>query len=211
MNVKSQCPVTQGFLLGEQECPETPRGSGLSAAPAPGGLERATRTSRMGHRAPQSLWLFLLQSQDCMASALACSKILKELAKEEEDTDTTDDMLALAEQYEHKAIGEREATSSPKLLSRPAHLACFTQVGSGHDAWCQMGVPSSRLGSWCYEGCAWVVVGAQKVPPRGVMSRSCCKGRCCRHLAEHQTVPGAQRCPPGPCLARRVHRLLPQG
>lgn len=41
-------------------------------------------------------------------TALACSKILKELAKEEEDTDTTDDMLALAEQYEQKAIGEQE-------------------------------------------------------------------------------------------------------
>lgn len=46
-----------------------------------------------------------------MAAALACSKILKELAKEEEDTDTTDDMLALAEQYEHKAIGEQERIS----------------------------------------------------------------------------------------------------
>lgn len=54
-----------------------------------------------------------------MAAALACSKILKELAKEEEDTDTTDDMLALAEEYEHKAIGEREGTSTPELLLHP--------------------------------------------------------------------------------------------
>lgn len=54
-----------------------------------------------------------------MAAALACSKILKELAKEEEDTDTTDDMLALAEEYEHKAIGEQEGTSAPELPLHP--------------------------------------------------------------------------------------------
>ncbi|KAM6064667.1 transient receptor potential cation channel subfamily M member 2 isoform 2-T3 [Theristicus caerulescens] len=64
------------------------------------------------------------QSQDCMAAALACSKILKELAKEEEDTDTTDDMLALAEQYEHKAIGvftdcyRKDEERAQKLLTR---------------------------------------------------------------------------------------------
>ncbi|OXB58661.1 hypothetical protein ASZ78_003628 [Callipepla squamata] len=64
------------------------------------------------------------QSQDCMAAALACSKILKELAKEEEDTDTTDEMLALAEQYEHKAIGvftecyRKDEERAQKLLVR---------------------------------------------------------------------------------------------
>ncbi|KAM7106683.1 transient receptor potential cation channel subfamily M member 2 isoform 7-T7 [Ciconia maguari] len=64
------------------------------------------------------------QSQDCMAAALACSKILKELAKEEEDTDTTDDMLALAEQYEHKAISvftdcyRKDEERAQKLLTR---------------------------------------------------------------------------------------------
>ncbi|KAJ7421358.1 Transient receptor potential cation channel subfamily M member 2 [Willisornis vidua] len=64
------------------------------------------------------------QSQDCMAAALACSKILKELAKEEEDTDTTDAMLALAEQYEHKAIGvftdcyRKDEERAQKLLTR---------------------------------------------------------------------------------------------
>lgn len=87
-----------------------------------------------------------------MAAALACSKILKELAKEEEDTDTTDDMLALAEQYEHKAIGEWEGTSKPELLSCPAGLAHFAQEVSGGDGWggwCQTGVPSPRLGWWC--------------------------------------------------------------
>lgn len=67
-----------------------------------------------------SAYAFLLcQSQDCMAAALACSKILKELAKEEEDTDTTDDMLALAEEYEHKAIGEQEGTRTPELCFHP--------------------------------------------------------------------------------------------
>lgn len=55
-------------------------------------------------------------------AALACSKILKELAKEEEDTDTTDEMLALAEQYEHKAIGEWEGHQQPRALSRPVML-----------------------------------------------------------------------------------------
>ncbi|XP_067157599.1 transient receptor potential cation channel subfamily M member 2 [Apteryx mantelli] len=64
------------------------------------------------------------QSQDCMVAALACSKILKELAKEEEDTDTTEEMLALAEQYEHKAIGvftecyRKDEERAQKLLTR---------------------------------------------------------------------------------------------
>uniref|UniRef100_A0A8B9VTT1 Transient receptor potential cation channel subfamily M member 2 n=1 Tax=Anas zonorhyncha TaxID=75864 RepID=A0A8B9VTT1_9AVES len=64
------------------------------------------------------------QSQDCMVAALACSKILKELAKEEEDTDTTDEMLALAEQYENKAIGvftdcyRKDEERAQKLLIR---------------------------------------------------------------------------------------------
>ncbi|XP_053929922.1 transient receptor potential cation channel subfamily M member 2 isoform X3 [Cuculus canorus] len=64
------------------------------------------------------------QSQDCMAAALACSKILKELAKEEDDTDTTDDMLALAEEYEQKAIDvftdcyRKDEERAQKLLTR---------------------------------------------------------------------------------------------
>lgn len=52
------------------------------------------------HSAPVS------QSQDCIAAALACSKILKELSKEEEDTDSSEEMLALADEFEHRAIGE---------------------------------------------------------------------------------------------------------
>lgn len=48
----------------------------------------------------------MLQSQDCIAAALACSRILKELSKEEDDTDSTEEMLTLAEEYEHRAIGE---------------------------------------------------------------------------------------------------------
>lgn len=51
-------------------------------------------------------WVLLLQSQDCTAAALACSKILKELSKEEDDTDSTEEMLSLAEEYEYRAIGE---------------------------------------------------------------------------------------------------------
>lgn len=49
----------------------------------------------------------LSQSQDCIAGALACSKILKELSKEEDDTDSMEEMLTLAEEYEHRAVGER--------------------------------------------------------------------------------------------------------
>lgn len=62
-----------------------------------------------------------------MVAALACSKILKELAKEEEDTDTTDEMLALAEQYENKAIGE---WGQPERLSYPVVLASLAHVVS---------------------------------------------------------------------------------
>ncbi|NXA55395.1 TRPM2 protein, partial [Nothocercus julius] len=64
------------------------------------------------------------QSQDCMAAGLACSKILKELAKEEDDTDTIEEMLTLAEQYEHKAIGvftecyRKDEERAQKLLTR---------------------------------------------------------------------------------------------
>lgn len=76
-----------------------------------------------------------------MAAALACSKILKELAKEEEDTDTTEDMMALAEEYERKAIGEQEGTSNPELLSHPA----------GRAGWLCPG------GVWG-EGCLWSVI-----------------------------------------------------
>lgn len=65
-----------------------------------------------------------------MAAALACSKILKELAKEEEDTDTTDDMLALAEEYEHKAIGEQEGTGTPELLLRPRAAPALHRAGN---------------------------------------------------------------------------------
>ncbi|KAM8934160.1 transient receptor potential cation channel subfamily M member 2 [Pelodytes ibericus] len=46
-----------------------------------------------------------VQCHDCIAAALGCSKILKELSKEEEDTDSSEEMLALAEEYEQRAIG----------------------------------------------------------------------------------------------------------
>ncbi|EAX09428.1 transient receptor potential cation channel subfamily M member 2 isoform 3 [Homo sapiens] len=64
------------------------------------------------------------QSQDCIAAALACSKILKELSKEEEDTDSSEEMLALAEEYEHRAIGvftecyRKDEERAQKLLTR---------------------------------------------------------------------------------------------
>ncbi|XP_033086293.1 transient receptor potential cation channel subfamily M member 2 isoform X3 [Trachypithecus francoisi] len=64
------------------------------------------------------------QSQDCIAGALACSKILKELSKEEEDTDSSEEMLALAEECEHRAIGvftecyRKDEERAQKLLIR---------------------------------------------------------------------------------------------
>lgn len=64
------------------------------------------------------------QSQDCTAAALACSKILKELSKEEEDTDSSEEMLALADEFEHRAIGvftecyRKDEERAQKLLVR---------------------------------------------------------------------------------------------
>nr|XP_023486051.1 transient receptor potential cation channel subfamily M member 2 isoform X2 [Equus caballus] len=64
------------------------------------------------------------QSQDCIAAALACTKILKELSKEEQDTDSSEEMLALADEYEHRAIGvftecyRKDEERAQKLLIR---------------------------------------------------------------------------------------------
>ncbi|XP_069827973.1 transient receptor potential cation channel subfamily M member 2-like [Dendropsophus ebraccatus] len=44
-------------------------------------------------------------SDDCVAGALACTKILKALAKEEEDPENRDDMMTLADVYEERATG----------------------------------------------------------------------------------------------------------
>lgn len=75
---------------------------GASAFIAPRQCVRGSQGGRAGpHCGPPGL-----QSQDCIAAALACSKILKELSKEEEDTDSSEEMLALADQFEHRAIGE---------------------------------------------------------------------------------------------------------
>ncbi|XP_048659734.1 transient receptor potential cation channel subfamily M member 2 isoform X3 [Marmota marmota marmota] len=64
------------------------------------------------------------QSQDCISAALACSKVLKELSKEEEDTDSSEEMLALADEFEHRAIGvftecyRKDEERAQKLLIR---------------------------------------------------------------------------------------------
>ncbi|XP_055975296.1 transient receptor potential cation channel subfamily M member 2 isoform X2 [Sorex fumeus] len=64
------------------------------------------------------------QSQDCIVAALACSKILKELSKEEGDTDSMEGMLALADEYEQRAIGvftecyRKDEERAQKLLTR---------------------------------------------------------------------------------------------
>ncbi|XP_069615725.1 transient receptor potential cation channel subfamily M member 2-like [Ranitomeya imitator] len=44
-------------------------------------------------------------SQDCVAGALACTKILKSLSKEEEDTENINEMMTLANIYEERAVG----------------------------------------------------------------------------------------------------------
>ncbi|XP_051695884.2 transient receptor potential cation channel subfamily M member 2 isoform X1 [Oryctolagus cuniculus] len=64
------------------------------------------------------------QSRDCTVAALACSKILKALSEEEEDTDTLEEMQALADEFEHRAVGvftecyRKEEKSAQKLLTR---------------------------------------------------------------------------------------------
>ncbi|KAJ1121151.1 hypothetical protein NDU88_009278 [Pleurodeles waltl] len=45
------------------------------------------------------------QDTDCIAGALACSKILKELSKESDETDNYENMMALAALYEERAVG----------------------------------------------------------------------------------------------------------
>ncbi|XP_069495749.1 transient receptor potential cation channel subfamily M member 2-like [Ambystoma mexicanum] len=45
------------------------------------------------------------QDQDCIVAALACSKILKELSKEADEADNSENMLALAALYEERAVG----------------------------------------------------------------------------------------------------------
>ncbi|XP_040842632.1 transient receptor potential cation channel subfamily M member 2 isoform X2 [Ochotona curzoniae] len=64
------------------------------------------------------------QSQDCIVAALACSKILKALSQEEKDTDTSEEMQALAREFEHRAIGvftecyRKDEERAQKLLIR---------------------------------------------------------------------------------------------
>ncbi|XP_057553816.1 transient receptor potential cation channel subfamily M member 2 isoform X2 [Hippopotamus amphibius kiboko] len=64
------------------------------------------------------------QSQDCIAAALACSRILKELSKEEEDMDSLEEMQELANQFEQRAIGvftecyRKDEERAQKLLVR---------------------------------------------------------------------------------------------
>uniref|UniRef100_A0A2K5HHW0 Transient receptor potential cation channel subfamily M member 2 n=1 Tax=Colobus angolensis palliatus TaxID=336983 RepID=A0A2K5HHW0_COLAP len=58
------------------------------------------------------------QSQDCIAGALACSKILKELSKEEEDTDSSEEMLALAEEWVFTECYRKDEERAQKLLIR---------------------------------------------------------------------------------------------
>uniref|UniRef100_A0A8C4S1Y2 Transient receptor potential cation channel, subfamily M, member 2 n=1 Tax=Erpetoichthys calabaricus TaxID=27687 RepID=A0A8C4S1Y2_ERPCA len=74
------------------------------------------------------------QCQDCLAAALAASKILKELAKKEEDTDGSEEIQNLAEEYEKHAIvfnecHRRDEERAQKLLIRISkswgHTTCL--------------------------------------------------------------------------------------
>lgn len=144
-----------------------------------------------------------------MAAALACSKILKELAKEEEDTDTTDDMLALAEEYEHKAIGEREGTSTPELLLHPRAALAPQRAGElySEDVWGVINegpiltVMAMMLQGPCLHG------GGSA----GSTTVWCNVLILLRRVTLWVPGPGAQPCLPGTGLSRCVHRLLPQG
>lgn len=62
-------------------------------------------------------------------AALACSKILKALSKEEEDTDSSEATLALADEYEHKAIGELGPCAAPHVTP-PGRLQSLRHPGS---------------------------------------------------------------------------------
>ncbi|XP_039598768.1 transient receptor potential cation channel subfamily M member 2 [Polypterus senegalus] len=83
------------------------------------------------------------QCKDCLASALAASKILKELAKEEEDTDRSEVMESLAEEYEKHAIGvftecyRRDEERAQKLLTRVSkswgHTTCVRLALEAND------------------------------------------------------------------------------
>lgn len=78
-----------------------------------------------------------LQSQDCIAAALACSKILKELSKEEEDMDSLEEMLALADEFELRAIGE----PGPGSQLSPGSVALSLTVGHLDHAHLCLGCP----------------------------------------------------------------------
>nr|XP_014345762.1 PREDICTED: transient receptor potential cation channel subfamily M member 2 [Latimeria chalumnae] len=68
--------------------------------------------------------MFWEQSRDCIAAALGASKILKKLSSEEEDTDRSEEMQALADEYEERAIRvftecyRKDDERSEKLLTR---------------------------------------------------------------------------------------------
>ncbi|XP_043916462.1 transient receptor potential cation channel subfamily M member 2-like [Protopterus annectens] len=72
------------------------------------------------------------QSQDCIIAALAASKIMKELAKIEDDTDILEEMLSLANEYEEKAIGvlnecyRKDEEKAQKLLVRVSRCWGYT-------------------------------------------------------------------------------------
>ena len=53
------------------------------------------------------------QCRDCISAALAASKILKKMAKEESDPDEAVDMRELANHYETHAIGIKRLLSDP--------------------------------------------------------------------------------------------------
>ncbi|XP_028249051.1 transient receptor potential cation channel subfamily M member 2 [Parambassis ranga] len=72
--------------------------------------------------------IFWEQCRDCMAAALAASKILKKMSIEGGDADEAEDMIELANHYENHAIGvfsecySSDVERAQKLLVRVSHL-----------------------------------------------------------------------------------------
>ncbi|XP_041438825.1 transient receptor potential cation channel subfamily M member 2 [Xenopus laevis] len=101
------------------------------------------------------------QSQDCIVGALACSKILKALSKEEDDTESMENMKVLADVYEERAAGvfsecyESDESRAEQLLIRVSSIWGKTtsldlaQESQGQAFMSQGGVQMFLNKTWC--------------------------------------------------------------
>ncbi|KAM4796298.1 transient receptor potential cation channel subfamily M member 2-like [Rhinophrynus dorsalis] len=101
------------------------------------------------------------QTQDCVVGALACSKILKALYKEEEDSESMEEMKTLADLYEQRAEGvfaecyRNDAIRAELLLIRVSPMWGKTtslglaQESQGRTFMSQGGVQMFLTKTWC--------------------------------------------------------------